>query len=64
MDISSESGYVLVDEEGNVRARLSRDVVESGATIVPFKGLRLVSESSRSLDHLADLFNADQWLPD
>jgi hypothetical protein len=64
MDISPNDGYVLIDDDGNVRAKFSRSAVEDGPPILPFKGLRLVTEESLSLDHLKDLFNPDLWLPD
>ena len=64
MDIPPNDGYVLVDEEGNVKARLSRAAVEDNPTIVPFKGLRIVSVESRSIDHLKHLLNPSLWLPD
>ena len=65
MDIPPNDGYILVDEEGNVKARFSRAAIEDNSvSIVPFKGLRIVSEESMNIDHLKDLFNPNLWLPD
>ena len=63
MDIPPNDGYILVDEDNNIVARLSRSAVEDPPQLVPFKGLRITKELP-PLAHLDDLFNIDSWIPD
>jgi hypothetical protein len=67
-DTDHSHSYVLVDQNGNVKAEFSKSEIENADhPIVPFKGLKIVrvGDEENSMAHLDEIFdnlNLDDFL--